>query len=170
MTKVVLVTDDKLIVKDGVAETVNDNAFWADYSNIHAVQIDTEGTSWVENKDGSQHTPDQTMIDAISNKFDTTKSQRETAEQTADAEFQNSWDRVRQDRDTWVILTDKYMISDYPISSTNKTSIETYRQSLRDLPATYSSESPGDITFDSNGNVSVDGSVVITKPTIGGGS
>ena len=44
--------------------------------------------------------------------------------------------------------------------------IETYRKSLRDLPGTYSSEEPKNIVFANNGNVSVSGSVVITKPSL----
>ena len=43
--------------------------------------------------------------------------------------------------------------------------IETYRTSLRGIPTTYSDEEPRNITFAKNGNVSVDGSVVITMPS-----
>ena len=164
MTDIVLVTDDKLIVKDGLAETINDDLFWSNYSTIHAVQIHTDGTSWIENKDGSQSTPNQEMIDEITNKYNFVKSEREEKERIEEENFQNSWLRVRQLRGEQFTLTDKYMISDYPITAEKRTEFETYRTALRDLPETYSSEEPRNITFDENGNVSVNGTQVITKP------
>lgn len=166
MTKITAVPEDKIIIKDGAVETVNDDNFWANYSGVHAIQIDTNGTSWIENKNAANSTPTQTQIDTLSNKFDSAKSERETAEQTKADNILNSWDRVRQDRGTWITLTDKYLISDYPISDSNRTLIETYRTSLRNLPDTYSDEQPRNITFDNNGNVSVNGTKVITFPSI----
>ena len=162
--KITAVIDDKIIVKDGFMEVVNDENFWSNYSGIHAIQIDTEGDSQIENKDLSKGTPTQAQIDELSNKFDTIKSEKEEAERVAEENFQNSWDRVRQDRDRWIKNSDKFMIADYPITAEKKTEFETYRTSLRDLPTTYSNEEPRNITFDENGNVSVGGSVVITRP------
>ena len=80
--------------------------------------------------------------------------------------FLNSWDRVRQERDAFLSHSDKYLLSDYPITDANKTKIVTYRQSLRDIPSKYSGEQPKNITFATNGNVSVSSSVVITKPSL----
>jgi hypothetical protein len=41
---------------------------------------------------------------------------------------------IRNNRNTLLSDSDKYMISDYPISVENKALMETYRQSLRDIP------------------------------------
>jgi len=163
--KISVVVDDKIIVKDGLVETVNDDAFWSTYSAVHAFQIDTDGESITENKDGTQATTTQSIITELSNKFDSTKTARETAEQTTLDNYLNSWERVRAERDNLLKDTDKYLLSDYPITDSNKTSIETYRTSLRNIPTTYSDEEPRNITFADNGNVSVDGSVVITMPS-----
>jgi hypothetical protein len=41
---------------------------------------------------------------------------------------------IRPQRNAKLSETDKYMIPDYPISTTEKAKWETYRQALRDLP------------------------------------
>ena len=161
-----VIVDDKVIVKDNVAEFVNDDSFWSNYNTIHAIQINTDGESITENKDGTQETTSQSIIDTFSNKFDAAKQARETAEQTAQDNYINSWERVRAERNNLLKETDKYILSDFPISDSNKTSIETYRTSLRNITTTYSDEEPRNITFADNGNVSVDGSVVITMPSL----
>lgn len=59
-------------------------------------------------------------------------------EKTADEKKQDHFDTkiqlVREERDIRLNLSDKYMLEDYPIKST-KELIITYRQQLRDLPA-----------------------------------
>ncbi len=57
------------------------------------------------------------------------------------------------------------MVEDFPVSSSFKENIKSYRNSLRDLPNTYSSTEPKTITFDENGNVSVNGDIVINYPS-----
>lgn len=161
-----VIVDDKVIVKDNVVEFVNDDSFWSNYSTIHAIQINTNGESITENKDGTQETTSQSIIDIFSNKFDTAKQARETEEQTTLNNYINSWERVRAERDNLLKETDKYILSDFPISDSNKTSIETYRTSLRNIPTTYSDEEPRNITFNSNGNVSVNDAIVITMPSL----
>ena len=164
--KISAIVEDKTIVKDGLLEVIDDDTFWSTYNAVHAFQIDTDAKSVTENKDGTQTTTTQSIINALSDKFDSTKTAREAAEKTAQDNYTNSWDRVRQERDAVLSWTDKYLLSDYPITDENKTKIETYRKSLRDLPGTYSSEEPKNIVFANNGNVSVSGSVVITKPSL----
>ena len=61
--------------------------------------------------------------------------------------------------------TDKYLLQDFPVSEENKNLIQNYRTQLRDLPETYSSEEPKNIVFDENGNVTVNGTQVINKPS-----
>ena len=43
-------------------------------------------------------------------------------------------ERVRNERDAKLKETDVYLLSDYPISETERTQVVQYRQQLRDLP------------------------------------
>ncbi len=47
---------------------------------------------------------------------------------------------LRNYRNQALAETDKYMLEDYPISVEDKAIIITYRQQLRDLPATYTGQ------------------------------
>lgn len=164
--KYTAIVEDQVLIKDGVPVWVtDDNTFWAQFSGVHAVQIDTEGESWVELTDVTQRDVTDDEETAIINKYAAALSAQQAAEAAEAAAWQNSWDRVRQERDFWLAKTDVYMVSDYPVTSAKKTEWQTYRTSLRNLPTTYSSESPEDITFDASGNVSVSGSVVISVPS-----
>lgn len=49
---------------------------------------------------------------------------------------------IRPERDKLLQETDKYMLSDYPIASPDKTLIMGYRQKLRNLPETITLEKP----------------------------
>ena len=52
-------------------------------------------------------------------------------------------ERVREIRNEELKATDIYLLTDYPISASNKTKIETYRAALRDLPETEFSLTEG---------------------------
>ena len=43
--------------------------------------------------------------------------------------------RLRTERDARLAVTDKYLLSDYPISAEDLATVKAYRQALRDLPA-----------------------------------
>jgi len=45
---------------------------------------------------------------------------------------------IRPDRDAALLSTDKYLVADYPIKAPALEEIKTYRQTLRDFPATFS--------------------------------
>lgn len=49
-------------------------------------------------------------------------------------EYEELSSKIRKERDALLYATDKYTISDYPISSENKELMLEYRQKLRDLP------------------------------------
>lgn len=51
-----------------------------------------------------------------------------------DTEYEELSSNIRKERDALLYATDKYTISDYPISSENKELMLEYRQKLRDLP------------------------------------
>ena len=48
-----------------------------------------------------------------------------------------NWDTLRSERRTNLIDSDKFMLSDYPITTEQKSELLTYRQTLRDLPQNY---------------------------------
>ena len=52
-----------------------------------------------------------------------------------------SWETIKTERLSNLLQTDKYMISDYPISQEEKEELILFRQLLRDLPQTYESTS-----------------------------
>ena len=78
-----VIVDDKIIIKDGVGEIINDDSFWSDYSKVHAIQINTDGESITENRDNTQTKTTKSIIDAITKKYNDTKTARELAEKTA---------------------------------------------------------------------------------------
>ena len=51
-----------------------------------------------------------------------------------ETEYEELSTSIRKERDALLYATDKYTISDYPISSENKELMLEYRQKLRDLP------------------------------------
>lgn len=44
-------------------------------------------------------------------------------------------ERIRNDRDRLLELTDKYMVVDFPIEPSDLEAVKSYRQALRDIPA-----------------------------------
>lgn len=162
---ITFIPQDKIIVKDKVVEKITDQSFLDNYSNIRCYQIDTDGNSWKEDNDRVIENISETEINLISNKFDSEKQQRETLEQEQLDAYNNSWERVRLERNNLLEDTDIYMVSDYPITEAKRTEFQTYRTSLRNIPTTYSENEPRDITFES-GNVLVNETTVITKPSL----
>ena len=166
MEKYTLITNDKVISKNGSSEFFEDNNFWSNYSSIHAIQIDINGISNVENKDGTQYTPTQNEINNVINKYNIELQKRIDSQQEEINNYNNSWDRVRSERDYFILNTDKYLLSDFPISNEIVIDIKNYRSLLRDLPNTYSNQEPKNIVFDESGNVKVNENIVITKPSV----
>jgi hypothetical protein len=52
-----------------------------------------------------------------------------------------SWEVIKIERLSNLLQTDKYMISDFPITQEQKEELILFRQLLRDLPQTYNSTS-----------------------------
>tara|TARA_R110000824_G_scaffold966_1_gene5508 strand:- start:226 stop:480 length:255 start_codon:yes stop_codon:yes gene_type:complete len=52
-----------------------------------------------------------------------------------------SWETIKTERLSNFLQTDKYMISDYPITQEQKEKLILFRQLLRDLPQTYETTS-----------------------------
>jgi hypothetical protein len=160
---ITFIPQDKIILKDKVPEYITDENFLSNYSDIRCYQIDTNGKSWKETNNRVISEITQEEINILSNKFDSEKQQRETLEQEQLDSYNNSWERVRSQRDELLKETDLYMVLDYPITEAKRTEFQTYRTSLRNIPEIYSSTQPSQITFE-NGNVLINNNITITKP------
>jgi sugar/nucleoside kinase (ribokinase family) len=57
------------------------------------------------------------------------------------------WGDVRKERNQLLRDSDPVMLSDYPISDDDKTAMEGYRATLRDIPQSF--DSPSDVVFPS---------------------
>lgn len=55
-----------------------------------------------------------------------------------DAQIAQAWNTLRYKRDSLLQGTDKFMLSDFPISEGLRSLIETYRSDLRNLPSQVS--------------------------------
>lgn len=161
--KITLIKDDKTIIKNNKSFVgIEDNSFWSNFNDVHAIQIDDENNlNEVELANGGTREATQEEINLISERFEKVE---EDLQKEKDDYF-NTWERVKSQRNTWLYTTDTIMVEDFPVSSSFKENIKSYRNSLRDLPNTYSSNEPRTITFDENGNVSVNNSIVINYPS-----
>lgn len=162
---ITFIPQDKIIIKDKIAEHITDENFLSNYADIRCYQIDTNGNSWLETNDRVVKSLTQEQINIISNKFENEKQKRIQLEQEQFNAYQNSWERVRSQRDEFLKETDLYMVEDYPIVNELKNQFKVYRQNLRNIPETYSSTQPSQITFE-NGNVLINNNIVITKPSL----
>lgn len=161
--KITLIKDDKTIIKNNKSFVgIEDNSFWSNFNEVHAIQIDDENNlNEVELTNGETREATQEEINLISERFEKVEEDLQKEED----DYFNTWERVKSQRNTWLYTTDTIMVEDFPVSSSFKENIKSYRNSLRDLPNTYSSNEPRTITFDENGNVSVNGDIVINYPS-----
>lgn len=161
--KISLIKDDKTIVKNNKSFIgIQDDSFWSNFNEVHAIQIDDENNlNEVELTNGGTREATQEEINLINERFQKVEEDLQKEEE----DYFNSWNRVKTERNSWLYKTDIIMIEDFPGSTSFKENIKSYRNSLRDLPNTYSSNEPKTITFDENGNVSVDNSIVINYPS-----
>lgn len=155
---------DNLIIKDGVSEHIADDAFWALYSGVHAIQIDTNGVSLKEIPKSPPELVSDDEINMLSAKYDEAKSIREANELQQYNAFINSWDRVREERKQFLNQTDKFMLEDYPITQEKKYEYKLYRSAMRNITITYSNIEPKNILIQESGNVIVNNELVIIKP------
>jgi len=162
---ITFIPQDKIILKDNIAEYINDETFLSNYADIRCYQIDTNGNSWLETNNRVIQNLTQEQIDTISNKFESEKQKRLQLEQEQFNAYQNSWERVRSQRDFLLLETDIYLISDYPIANEKRIEVQNYRMALRNIPETYSSNQPSQITFE-NGNVLINNNITISKPSL----
>lgn len=162
--RITVIPFDKLIIKDGLAEHIHDDVFWATYSGVHAIQIDTNGVSQKEIPGGQPESVTDEEITLFLQKYEQTKAERESNEIQQYNAFINSWDRVREERKQFLNQTDKFMLEDYPISPEKKMSYKNYRSAIRNLTQTYADIEPKNIVVQETGDIWVNGQLVISKP------
>lgn len=161
MTHYAFIPSDKTIVKDGVGYIIPSDDTWLnDYSSIHAIQIN-DSSGEVEPVSGENRSATAEEIKAVKDKWTALKAVADKAND----DYNNSWDRVRGERSFWLADTDWTVMPDSALTSEKQEEFKKYRSDLRNLPQTYSSNNPKDITIQ-DGNVSVSGSQKITKPSL----
>lgn len=72
----------------------------------------------------------------------------EKGEYTIDGKVSYTAEELRAERDSLLEQTDKYMISDFPITDEERTQYKVYRQYLRDLPASWDFPNVEIMTFE----------------------
>ena len=111
-------------------------------TKLHAMEYSTDIKSGIIKlqNDGQgdyikewNHADRQPTDDAI-NAFDDTEYKTNEA-----------WRKIRKERNQLLKDSDYIMVSDAPITAEKKEEWETYRQSLRDIPQTFSN--PDDVTY-----------------------
>jgi hypothetical protein len=89
--------------------------------------------------------------------------------QQVEDDFQNSWDRIRQERQNYIFDTDWTQTEDSPLTDAKKEEFRVYRQALRDMTTTYSEVEPRNLNFYEGDVIRTeqDGTktVVIAKPS-----
>lgn len=146
MSRVTVVPADRLVIVDGQALTFEFSA----PERMHALQWD--GKQGHIEWDGSGHEPPRNELltadsyaDRIAPYVKLWKEEKARLEQAAAeaeaarlAEYNSEaarFERLRAERDRRLAETDYLLMPDYPLSEGQRTVLQSYRQSLRDLPA-----------------------------------
>lgn len=160
---VTVVPSDRLIIVNGNPLRFD---FIAVHNNLHALQWDGQQghIEWEDDYNWPLSTADLTAYEdevapyvalwqAEKERLERESAARATEEAEAEAarlaEYNSATaraSRLRTERDARLAATDKYLLSDYPISTEELGNIRTYRQALRDLP-----DQPG-APWDGGGN------------------
>ena len=141
MPTVTVVPSDNLIIVDGAALVFPFDA----PTNLHALQWrgDTGHTEWTDgpNKPLTAEDYDEQVVPYVK-LWQDEKARLEQAAAEAEAarltEYNSEaarFERLRAERDRRIAATDFMIMADYPIPADQRTAVQAYRQSLRDLPA-----------------------------------
>ena len=146
MPRVTIVPADRLVIVDGQAITFDFNA----PERMHALQWDGKQghIEWL----GYGHEPPRNELltadsyaDRIAPYVKLWEKEKARLEQVAaEAEAarlaqynseESRFERLRAERDRRLTATDYLLMQDYPLSDNQRAVVQSYRQSLRDLPA-----------------------------------
>ena len=144
MFTVIVVPEDKLIIVDWTPLTLD----FTYPSGLHAIQWDgqqghiewDDDYNWPLSADDATAYDDEVAPYVALWQAEKVRLEQEAAEAEAarQAEYNSTAARairLRTERDARLAVTDKYLLSDYPISAEELGNIRTYRQVLRELPA-----------------------------------
>ena len=151
MFTVIVVPEDKLIIVDGTPLTLD----FTYPSGLHAIQWDGQQghMEWEDDFNWPLPAADTTAFEdevapyvalwqAEKERLELESAARATEEAEAEAARLAEYNsaaaraiRLRTERDARLAVTDKYLLSDYPISAEDLATVKAYRQALRDLPA-----------------------------------
>ena len=151
MFTVIVVPEDKLIIVDGTPLTLD----FTYPSGLHAIQWDgqqghiewDDDYNWPLSADDATAYDDEVAPYVALWQAEKVRLEQEAAARAAEkaeaeaarlAEYNSAAARairLRTERDARLAVTDKYLLSDYPISAEDLTTVKAYRQALRYLPA-----------------------------------
>ncbi len=144
MFTVIVVPEDKLIIVDGTPLTLD----FTYPSGLHAIQWDgqqghiewDDDYNWPISADDATAYDDEVAPYVALWQAEKERLEREeaAAEAARLAEYNSAAARairLRTGRDARLAVTDKYLLSDYPISAEDLATVKAYRQALRELPA-----------------------------------
>ena len=151
MFTVIVVPEDKLIIVDGTPLTLD----FTYPSGLHAIQWDgqqghiewDDDYNWPLSADDATAYDDEVAPYVALWQAEKVRLEQEAAARAAEkaeaeaarlAEYNSAAARairLRTERDACLTVTDKYLLSDYPISAEDLATVKAYRQALRDLPA-----------------------------------
>ena len=139
MPRVTFVPDDRLIIVDGYALCFD----YTSPDGMHALQWDGKSghTEWINGPNQALAPEDYdtlvapyvTAWEQEQNRLEQTAAEAEAARL---AEFNSEggrFERLRAERDRRLAETDYLLMPDYPLSEGQRTVLQSYRQSLRDL-------------------------------------
>ncbi len=151
MFTVIVVPENKLIIVDGMPLTLD----FTYPSGLHAIQWDgqqghiewDDDYNWPLSADDATAYDDEVAPYVALWQAEKVRLEQEAAARAAEkaeaeaarlAEYNSAAARairLRTERDARLAVTDKYLLSDYPISAEDLATVKAYRQALRDLPA-----------------------------------
>ena len=151
MFTVIVVPEDKLIIVGGTPLTLD----FTYPSGLHAIQWDgqqghiewDDDYNWPLSADDATAYDDEVAPSVALWQAEKVRLEQEAAARAAEkaeaeaarlVEYNSAAARairLRTERDARLAVTDKYLLSDYPISAEDLATVKAYRQALRDLPA-----------------------------------
>jgi len=144
MTKLTIVTEDNMIILNNEAiKFTHTDISWIP-SNVWAVQWDSEkngGEGIIEYRREAEKGQDKITSLGIYSQAITDHATEKTAIANAYEASRNHLDEVKNYRNIMLTQSDWTQGNDSPLSSSKKTEWATYRQSLRDIPATIAADS-----------------------------
>lgn len=146
MSRVTVVPADRLVIVDGLALTFDFNA----PKRMHALQWDGKQghIEWLGSGDEPPHNEPlaaDSYAGQVAPYVELWKEEKARLEQAAAeaeaarlAEYNSEearFERLRSERDQRLAATDYLLMPDYPLSDDQRTILQVYRQTLRDLPS-----------------------------------